>query len=143
MSSQLVEILGTNVIHTHLIDIDFENSWLVYKHAYATVSAMDQSSLRIYSMDDSLLYIGNLPDNGDETMIREVFSKFLTVTVGEIRLALTPEGRFMGYAFGKLDSKVAVAKAVEECNGKDVGGKHCFLDSASNHRDLWDRAFGK
>jgi RNA recognition motif-containing protein len=95
---------------------------------------------------DTWLYVGNLPWNADEPMVRYAFAKI--VHMQEVKFAIAkiegvPEGRFMGYAFAKLDSKDDVAKAIVEMSGKEIGGRACFLDTFENEADLWVRAFGE
>ncbi len=98
-------------------------------------------------MDDRYLYISNLPWDANETMIRDAFAD--VVTFDELKLAIEPgQGRFMRYAFGKLNSEDDVEKAISEMNGKEVGElgsdvkRKIHLEPGLDQADLWERAFG-
>ena len=92
-------------------------------------------------LPDTFLYIGDLPFDATEQLIADALAPY--AKEDQITLAVdTESGRFMGYAFAKLDSPDDVAKAIAGLNGKEIGGRECFLDLASNQKDLWERVFG-
>jgi RNA recognition motif-containing protein len=90
---------------------------------------------------ETSLYFGSLPYDATEQMIRDILSPL--APVGEVKLAVdSVTGRFMGYAFVQLGSKEDLEKIIKELNEKEVGGRNCFLDLATNQKDLWERVFG-
>src|SRR4051812_19970209 len=91
-------------------------------------------------MDATWIYAGNMPFNADEKMLTEAFSAFGTVE--EVKIARSPEGLFMGFAFVKMGSAEEAAKAVAGLNDKELGGRKSFIEVGSDWEDLWERAFG-
>ena len=91
-------------------------------------------------VSENYVYIGNLPFDATEQMIRDALAPF--VTVRNVTLAIDKEtGRFMGFAYAELSSVAEVTKVIGELNGKNIGGRASYLGLSSENPDLWERVF--
>jgi RNA recognition motif-containing protein len=94
-------------------------------------------------MDRTYIYAGNMPFDLSEETLRNAFSPFGNVE--ETKIATSDNGMFMGYAFVRMSSEDEAAKAIQELNGKDIGGRDCFLLPGTDPeaQDMWNNAFGE
>jgi len=78
----------------------------------------------------SKIYVGNLPFSADETAVRELFSQHGTVeSVALINDRET--GRPRGFGFVEMSSSDA-ARAIQNLNGKDMGGRPLKVNEAQD-----------
>ena len=84
------------------------------------------------------LYVGNLSFRTTSDELRELFSQ-----AGEVESASVIEdretGRSRGFAFVEMATPEGAAAAIEQLNGKDVGGRNLTVNEA---RPKTDRAGG-
>ena len=75
------------------------------------------------------MYVGNLPFSANENELRDLFSKYGTVT--DIHLPMDREtGRPRGFAFVTMDTDAAMKKAIDELNTKDWNGRPLAINEA-------------
>jgi len=75
------------------------------------------------------MYVGNLPFSANENELRDLFSKYGTVT--DIHLPMDREtGRPRGFAFVTMDTDTAMKKAIDELNTKDWNGRPLAINEA-------------
>lgn len=75
------------------------------------------------------MYVGNLPFSANESELRDLFSKYGTVT--DIHLPMDREtGRPRGFAFVTMDTDTAMKKAIDELNTKDWNGRPLAINEA-------------
>ncbi len=91
-------------------------------------------------MDETYLYIGNLPFDASEGMVRNMLAK--VATVQNVWLAWTPDEpkKFRGFGFAQLSSKADVEKAFKELNGTELGDtipRAVYLEPGLSELDLW------
>jgi len=79
------------------------------------------------------LYVGNLPFNVDDNELREIFSEFGEVQSAQVIMD-RETGRSRGFGFVEIDSSAASA-AIENLNGKDVGGRPLVVNEARPRED--------
>lgn len=78
------------------------------------------------------LYVGNLPWTTTEADLEELFSPFGTVHSAAV-ITERDTGRSRGFGFIELDDSAA-EKAIEELNGKDLGGRQLRVNEAQDKR---------
>lgn len=75
------------------------------------------------------IYVGNLSYRMTDAELREAFAPF-----GEIRRAKIvfdrETNRSKGFGFVEMDDDVAAQKAIDELNGKDIGGRTIRVNEA-------------
>jgi RNA recognition motif-containing protein len=76
------------------------------------------------------LYVGNLPFDVDESQLRTLFTgEGRTVT--EVKMVTDREtGRPRGFAFVEMGSQADANAAIQELNGKDLGGRALTVNEA-------------
>ena len=78
------------------------------------------------------IYVGNLPFSASEEEIRSKFEQFGTVQ--SVKLISDREtGRPRGFGFVEMDSGAA-QKAIQELNGKDMGGRPLRVNEAQERQ---------
>jgi len=74
------------------------------------------------------IYVGNLPFSASEDEVREIFAPF--GAVHSVKLISDREtGRPRGFGFVEMDEGDA-ASAIEELNGKEMGGRSLRINEA-------------
>ncbi|MBN1817223.1 MAG: hypothetical protein JW828_07660 [Sedimentisphaerales bacterium] len=79
------------------------------------------------------LYVGNLSDSVDETMLRTVFSAHGTISGVKI-ITDRDSNISKGYGFVELSSESEAAKAAEALNGMEVQGQAIVVAPAKPQR---------
>ena len=75
------------------------------------------------------LYVGNLSFNTTELELREVFSQ--CGTVAETKMVMDREtGRPRGFAFVEMGSEQEAKLAIDELNGRELGGRTLTVNEA-------------
>jgi cold-inducible RNA-binding protein len=75
------------------------------------------------------LYVGNLSFNTTELELREVFSQ--CGTVAETKMVMDREtGRPRGFAFVEMGSEQDAKQAIEQLNGRELGGRTLTVNEA-------------
>ncbi|MFB3816765.1 MAG: RNA recognition motif domain-containing protein [Candidatus Methylomirabilales bacterium] len=76
------------------------------------------------------LYVGNLPFDVDESQLRTLFTGSGR-TVTEVKMVTDREtGRPRGFAFIEMGSQADATAAVQELNGKELGGRALTVNEA-------------
>jgi len=75
------------------------------------------------------VYVGNLPFNFGEKELRDAFSSYGEITEAVV-ISDKYSGRSKGFGFVTFASDDAGKKAIEEMNGKDVGGREIKVNEA-------------
>ena len=92
-------------------------------------------------MSNSKLYVGNLSFDSNENDIRTAFEKCGTVT--EVYVAMDRmTGRPRGFAFVTMGSAQEATAAIEQLNGKDLGGRALTVNEARPKEAGAGRSFG-
>lgn len=74
------------------------------------------------------IYVGNLPFSATEDELRDLFEPFGSVS--SVKLISDREtGRPRGFGFVEMDDSGAL-KAIQELNGKDMGGRTLRINEA-------------
>jgi len=88
------------------------------------------------------LYVGNLAFNTTSEELQDLFAQAGTVesaSVVEDRMT----GRSRGFAFVEMSTKEEAARAIEQLNGKEVGGRNLTVNEARPREDRGGgRGFG-
>ena len=89
------------------------------------------------------LYVGNLAFQTTSEELQELFAQAGTVesaSVVEDRMT----GRSRGFAFVEMSSKEEAASAIDQFNGKEVGGRALKVNEAKprENRSVGGRGFG-
>jgi cold-inducible RNA-binding protein len=75
------------------------------------------------------LYVGNLSFNTTELELREVFSQ--CGTVAETKMVMDREtGRPRGFAFVEMGSEQDAKQAIDQLNGRELGGRTLTVNEA-------------
>jgi cold-inducible RNA-binding protein len=75
------------------------------------------------------LYVGNLSFNTTELELRELFSQY--GTVAETKMVTDREtGRPRGFAFVEMGSDQDAKQAIDELNGRELGGRQLTVNEA-------------
>jgi cold-inducible RNA-binding protein len=75
------------------------------------------------------LYVGNLSFNTTELELREVFSQ--CGTVAETKMVTDREtGRPRGFAFVEMGSEQDAKQAIDQLNGRELGGRTLTVNEA-------------
>jgi RNA recognition motif-containing protein len=78
------------------------------------------------------LYVGNLPYDATEKQIRQAFETEARKVVS-IKIVTDKEtGRSRGFAFVDLETPEQAKAAIEELNGKDLGGRAMIVNEAED-----------
>ncbi|HEX5412726.1 MAG TPA: RNA-binding protein [Terriglobia bacterium] len=75
------------------------------------------------------LFVGNLPFTASEDELRDMFSAFGEVQ--QVRIMTDRDtGKSRGFAFVEIADDAAAAKAINELNGKEFGGRALTINEA-------------
>jgi len=80
------------------------------------------------------IYVGNLPFNFGEKELKETFSSFGEITEATV-ISDRYSGRSKGFGFVTFSSEDEAKKAVDEMNGKEVGGREIKVSEAKARED--------
>lgn len=86
------------------------------------------------------LYVGNLPHASTEQELTDIFAAFGTVVSAKIILD-RDTGRSRGFGFVEMGSKEEGEKAIEELNGKEIGGRAVVVNEARKREKRETRSF--
>lgn len=75
------------------------------------------------------IYVGNLPFNFGEKELREAFSSFGEITEAVV-ISDRHSGRSKGFGFVTFADEASAKKAVDDMNGKDLGGREIKVNEA-------------
>lgn len=79
------------------------------------------------------IYVGNISYSTKEDDLREAFGEFGEVTSVKI-ISDRETGRSKGFGFVEMADDAAGEKAIEEMNGKEVGGRALRVNQARPKR---------
>ena len=80
------------------------------------------------------LYVGNLSFNTSEDGLRRLFET--CGSVGSCNVIMDKfTGKSRGFAFVEMSSPAEAAKAIEDMNGKEVGGRALVVNEAKPRED--------
>jgi len=83
------------------------------------------------------IYVGNLSYRTTEPELREAFAAF-----GDVQEATVVTDRYTGesrgFGFVEMPNREEAAKAIEELNGKDLGGRAIVVNEARPRRERDD-----
>ncbi|MFA7243893.1 MAG: RNA-binding protein [Patescibacteria group bacterium] len=89
------------------------------------------------------LYVGNLPYNVDDQPFRDEQLKAIFAEAGEVSEATViterETGRSKGFGFVTYADEATATKALEELNGKEIGGRELRISYARPMREREDR----
>lgn len=80
------------------------------------------------------LYIGNLPWSVDDNKLRELFSKYTSLTTATVIIDKQTE-RSRGFGFVEFSDDQEGQKAIEEMNGADIEGRKLVVNEARPFKD--------
>ena len=80
------------------------------------------------------LYVGNLSFDITEGELRQLFTPFGTVTSCNVIMDRMTE-RPRGFAFVEMSSSDEATKAINDLNGKEVGGRALVVNEAKPRED--------
>jgi RNA recognition motif-containing protein len=83
------------------------------------------------------IYVGNLSFDTVEDELRELFAAYGAVESVKI-ISDQYTGRSRGFGFVEMASRDEGAKAIEELNSKDLGGRPLKVNEAKPRRDSRD-----
>ena len=75
------------------------------------------------------LYIGNLPYSVDDAILHETFAAYGAVLSAKV-ITDRESGRSKGFGFVEMENDADADRAVEEANGKEVGGRAMNVSEA-------------
>lgn len=75
------------------------------------------------------IFTGNLSYDLTESAMRELFEEFGEVTSAKI-ITDRDTGRSKGFGFVEMSDKTAAMEAIEQLNGKDMGGRALVVNEA-------------
>jgi len=76
------------------------------------------------------IYVGNLPYNFQDSDLGDVFSPYGAVESSRV-ITDRDTGRSKGFGFVEMANDDEARKAIQELNGKDVGGRALRVDEAT------------
>lgn len=80
-------------------------------------------------MDETRLYVGNLPYSVRDAELEEIFSEFGAVASANVLLE-RGSTRSKGFGFVQMGSKEEAQKAIEGLHGTEVGGRALVVNVA-------------
>jgi len=86
------------------------------------------------------LYVGNLPHATTEQELTDLFAAFGAVVSAKIILDRETR-RSRGFGFVEMGSKEEGEKAIQELNGKEVGGRTIIVNEARQKERRESRSF--
>ncbi|MCK9182446.1 MAG: RNA-binding protein [Fibrobacteraceae bacterium] len=75
------------------------------------------------------IYVGNLPFTFQDADLGKLFEQFGAVKSAKIIMD-RDTGRSKGFGFVEIEDDAVAAQAVEQLNGKDVGGRQLRVNEA-------------
>ena len=75
------------------------------------------------------IYVGNLNFNFGEDELKELFEKYGEVTSVKV-ITDKYSGRSKGFGFVEMSDDEASTQAIEELNGKEIGGRNLKVNQA-------------
>lgn len=87
------------------------------------------------------IYVGNLPFETDDESLRSMFEKYGEVSSAKV-IADQYSGRSRGFAFVEMPSDEQGNAAIEDMNGKEVGGRTLKVSEARPRDDRPPRRGG-
>lgn len=75
------------------------------------------------------LYIGNLPYGVDDAALHETFAAYGSVMSAKV-ITDRDSGRSKGFGFVEMENDADADRAIEEANGKDLGGRAINVSEA-------------
>ncbi len=87
------------------------------------------------------LYVGNLSFRTTETDLSGMFGEIGQVESVQI-ITDRDTGRSKGFAFVQMTDDAAAEKAIEQLNGKEVGGRNLTVNEAREKREFGGRGGG-
>jgi RNA recognition motif-containing protein len=87
------------------------------------------------------LYVGNLSFRTTETDLSDMFGEIGQVESVQI-ITDRDTGRSKGFAFVQMTDDAAAEKAIDQLNGKEVGGRNLTVNEAREKRDFGGRGGG-
>lgn len=75
------------------------------------------------------LYVGNLPFSVQEQDLKNFFSKYSSVKSVQL-ISDRETGRSKGFGFVELSKDDEASNAIQELNGKDLGGRAVIVNEA-------------
>jgi RNA recognition motif-containing protein len=87
------------------------------------------------------IYVGNLPHSTTEDELREAFEAFGSVsTVAVMKDKFSGQPR--GFGFVEMPTKVEAKAAIEQLNGRELGGRPLTVNEARPREDRSAGGFG-
>ncbi len=87
------------------------------------------------------LYVGNLPFSTTEDDLRQAFSAHGNIE--SVRIITDKfSGRSKGFAFVEMSTEEEAQKAINDLNGKDMGGRNVVVSEAKPEEARAPRGFG-
>jgi len=80
------------------------------------------------------IYVGNLPFKTSEDELREMFGEFGEISSATI-ITHRDTGRSRGFGFVEMPKDEEAQKAIDELNGKDIGGRTLRINEARARGD--------
>uniref|UniRef100_A0A1W7R9X3 Polyadenylate-binding protein n=1 Tax=Hadrurus spadix TaxID=141984 RepID=A0A1W7R9X3_9SCOR len=74
------------------------------------------------------VYIKNFADDLDDDKLREMFEKYGAITSAKVMAS--DDGKSKGFGFVSFEDPESAEKAVDELNGKELGGKQLYVGRA-------------
>lgn len=87
------------------------------------------------------IYVGNLPFATTDNELREMFGKFGEVESARI-VTDRETGRSRGFAFVEMAQREAGDQAIEQLNGRDMGGRSIVVNEARPREERPPRSGG-
>ena len=75
------------------------------------------------------IYVGNLPHATTDSELSDTFSEYGSVDSAKV-ITDRDTGRSRGFGFVEMPDDADAAKAVEELNGRDLGGRPLTVNEA-------------
>lgn len=75
------------------------------------------------------IYVGNLPYRMNDDELRDLFAPFGEVTSAKVIMDKMTD-RSKGFGFVEMPDDTAATKAINEVNGKDIGGRPLRVNEA-------------
>lgn len=86
------------------------------------------------------LYVGNLPFSVQEQDLKSFFSSYGSVSKVEV-ITDRETGRSKGFGFVEISNEDEANQAIEDLNGKDLGGRAVIVNEARPRENRENRSF--
>ena len=87
------------------------------------------------------LYVGNLAFQTTSQELEQLFGQAGTVQSASV-VEDRETGRSRGFAFVEMSSQEEATSAIEQFNGKEIGGRYLKVNEAKPREDRGGRGFG-